>query len=235
MKEYTNILNEYENRVIDLFRKHPVLSNLASLSKNDFEKLLLQQKFVAFQFTPLYDEAECFLQNSEARKVVRHLREEEYPSGKQSHRQDLFTDLDKIGISKERIGREKETEETRKAITRLYDLVRYKSGETQSEYDVRSITGLRMAEEVLVAEAYNPILVELNRRYGLSMKDSVFYLPHFQHDIKKVPLGSKGSSHSDEFGEVIAGLVTNRKMFEVTKSAMNKAYTARKIIYDQFR
>src|SRR3989344_7164980 len=102
MKNYMGLVSQKKEEAIARARKDKRLKELSSLSQEEFERVLLQNRFRSFQFTPLYDEAICFLSDGYAKKVVRNLRNEEYPTRKPSHREDLFTDLGQIGISKER-------------------------------------------------------------------------------------------------------------------------------------
>ncbi|MEK6825944.1 MAG: iron-containing redox enzyme family protein [Nanoarchaeota archaeon] len=210
-----NLLRKYNH-------DHPVLSQIGILPDKQFEELLLQQRFLSFQFTPLYDEAECFLNSKEARKVVRELRLEEYPARKPSHRQDLFTDLASMGLSKERIALIAPTEQTRQVIEDLYAIVRPRIKESAEEYDARCLAGLEMAEEKLVAETYEVILPRLTRGYGL--KESVFFQPHAAHD----------DAHAKKLSKTVETLIQNDSTLQAAKEGLEKGFQARWNFYLQF-
>jgi len=235
MKTLIQELDEFEDEFITKFREHDVLNGLHSLDDQAFKYFLLQRRHISFQFDRLYNEAIDFLTDREAINVVEYLRNEEYPPSEPSHRQNLFTDLTSIGLAKVELGEVSESRETKKNFQTLRELVRYKEEDTDATYDIKAICTLRMAEEILVAEAYRFILPELGRRYNLKPAESVFYQPHFVHDQKKVSLGEKGISHSDGLGELLVKFVIDTDALQVAKNSLENAYIATAGFYDQFK
>ena len=225
MKNYMGLVSQKKEEVLARARKDRRLKELSSLSREEFERVLLQNRFRSFQFTPLYDEALCFLSDGDAKRAVRNLRNEEYPIRRPSHREDLFTDLAKIGISKERIGMERVSNVTQRSIDDLYGLVRPELGENPSHYDIRCISGLGIAEEALIAEEYDVILRELERRYSFARGNSVFYEPHQSHD----------EDHAAKLFGVLGKLVRDEGGIRAACGAMDKAYVARIGFYEQFK
>lgn len=236
MNEKFKEANRRENALIARARDYLASAKLEDFSKADFEKLLLQRRLVSFQFTPIYDEAICFLDNKSARNAIKWLRNEEYPRNEPSHREELIRDLNTLGIDNGRIASEKVSPDTCRSISGLYELVRPRIHESARNYDLRCLAGLRMAEEILVSEEYRLLIDEMARRYELKPEHLNFYNTHFEHDAKKVPLGTRGKSHSDVLGMIIAKSLSDESSLRIFTKAQEEAYKARIVdFYKQFR
>jgi len=225
---YLEELDRYENGLIEKFRSHPVFTNIKTLSDSEFKNMLVQKRFISLSFTPLYDCAIDAIEDKEGKTLLRQLLREEYPKG-QSHRENLVTDLIKIGITKKEILETEPTKETIEAIKSLFALLKF-----QDFHDIKILVSLRMAEELLVAEEYSFILAELKSRYNIHINDSIFYGPHYMHDRKQKPFGVSGESHADEFNKILAAIINMEEKCAAAKHAIAAACEARMKFFDQF-
>ena len=230
--DYAKRMNEVEDGLIQKFREHHVLSALSSLTNDEFKELLVQRAFLSTRaFTPFCDLASAGLHDEEAKDVVRWLIREEYPANAPSHREDLVTDCVAMGIDKQRLLGVNPTNETDRAIKGLYELVKFE----EPHYDIKAVVAVRLAGEALIAEEYGMLLPEMERRYGLSRENSVFYQPHFFHDQKKIKIGQKGASHSDRFSGILIRLVDNDEKLGTALEAFENSYKVKAGFYNQFR
>ena len=69
MINFAEELDQYENKVIEKFRNHSVLTNLSDLSNLEFEELLLQRRFLSMHFTPFCEQILIGLEDNEAKEV----------------------------------------------------------------------------------------------------------------------------------------------------------------------
>lgn len=230
--DYANQLNNVEDRLIQSFREHPVLSEIGSLTNTGFNELLVQRAFLSLRaFTPVYDLTSAGLNDEEAKDVVRWLIREEYPPHAPSHREDLVTDCVAMGMGKQRILGVKPTRATAQTIEELYDLVSYE----EPHYDVKAVAALRLAGEVLVAEEYGILIPAMETRYGLSRENSVFYHPHFLHDQKKTARRQEGVSHADPLSRILLRLVDSNETLAIALRSFEQAYRVKATFYDQFK
>ncbi len=223
---FTEELNVHENMLIERLRNHQVLSNLQNFSDKKFEDFLLQRRFFSLLFTPALESVLVGLESQEAKSIFGWLIREEYPPNSPSHREDIVSDLLKVGIPKGRILKAKPTDQTQEALNKTLKLVEY--GEN---FDVIGTVAARFIFEVCPGEEYEFIVKELERRYGLKKTDSVFYWPHFEHD-KKGSFVCK--SHSDKFDFVLEELIDSEEMLELAKQSLEKALKLKLDFYDQF-
>jgi len=228
-------LDKYEDSLISEFRSHPVFVSLGSFRNEEFEEILLQRRFLSTKvFTPFCDLAIDGLNDINAKRLVGWLIREEYPLNGPSHRENLFSDLTKIGLSKEKILKSKETSKTKRVIEKLFGLV----SKYSKNNDIRLLAILRLAPELLVSEEYKFFVPELEKRFGLKFQDSVFYAPHLEHDQKMQPLSinnkSGNGSHSDKLGFELCRLIDNEEKFFVAKKAMKETFKAKYGFYNQF-
>lgn len=189
-------LQSHEKGLVEQFRKHPILAHLSNLSDSKLYEILLQRRFLSvLGFTPAFDLAIDNLLGEYPKSVVRRILREEYPLNAPSHREDLVSDLRKMGIPHHAILLSNPTMETSKAVQGVYTLVSPIT--TFDLSDVIVVSALRMVGEVFVSEEYGLLLPELERRFGLTKEISVFYWPHFEHD----------SDHADQLKEVRSRLI----------------------------
>lgn len=232
MATYDHELNAHEDELIEKLKKNPVLTSIGERSNSEFEALLKQRRFLsAIAFTSFYDSAIDGLSDAEAKEVARWVLREEYPTGRQSHREDLLEDLMKTGLTKASILSTQPSPQTEATIKRLWGLVAYK----EPNYDIKAVVALRLAGEMLVSVEYGFILPELGRRYDLKAAESKFYWPHFMEDQKVKHVGEKGKTHADVFSTVLARLVNTDEKLGIAKRAMDASYNVRASFYEQFK
>ena len=229
----TSFIERFENleeKLILRFKNHSVLSSLRKLTNNQFEEILIQRAFLSILgFTPFYDLASVGIENKEAKDLVKNLIREEYPIGKSSHREDLMTDLQLIGIKKEKVLGRTPSQETIISLYNLYELVKFGS----PHYDVKAITALRMAGEVLVAEEYDLLIKEIKSRYKINPKELVFYYPHFVHDRKSKGIGLN-KTHSDRLLLILKNNINSKNKLEAAIDSMEEALKVKNNFYNQF-
>lgn len=226
---YSAEIERYEQEVIDRFREE---IDLTRLSNTEFENILLQKRLFSLEFFErFYNTTLCSLENEEAKAIARGIIRDEYPEDMPNHREDAVYDLIQIGLDKDTILRTELTAGTKATIDAMLGLVKYNH---EPHYDMRSVTALRVAGEVLAGEELEIICEELERRYGLTKEKSAFYWPHVEHDKKTGPVGYKGTSHSDRFGELLAILVKSETDLEIVKSTIDDSYKARSKFWKRF-
>ncbi len=231
-KELREDMEQYESEVIHRFCEGNLLRDLSGIDEATFKELLLQKRLFSLEFFErFYNTAICGLDDEEAKEIGRGLILEEYATGGPTHREDTVYDLGRIGIPKLEILTANVSPGTQRTIDSTIALVQY---DGNTDYDVRTVTALRVAGEVLAGVEMGLICQELERRYGLSKADSKFYWPHAEHDKKTVPIGEAGVSHSDRFGQVLVRLVSSYSDLEVVKDSMERSYEARAGFYQQF-
>ena len=220
-------LNNHENQLIEKLRSHPTLSNLDKLTNQQFEHFLLQRRFFSLWFTPILEHVLVGLENQDMKKIIGWLIREEYPLNAPSHREDIVSDLMKIGISKSKILTTKPTNRTQEIINKTLKLLEY-----EENFDIKGTIAARFIFEVCPGEEYELIVKELERRYGMKNTDSVFYWPHFEHDKKK----SKhvGESHSDKFNAILSQIIDSDQNLELAKQITDSAYQIKTDFYNQF-
>lgn len=238
MNNYANMLNRKEDELKARFRQHPVLADLPKLADSRLEDVLLQRWALTMDgFERFYNTAIVSLQDVAARDLARSIIREEYPSKGANHREHAVQDLQAIGVDTGRILSVKPTRSTYRVGSMLRNLVVFDKADIgqRSNYDIRALTALRFAGEVLPGEEFDLFCHELERRYGLIAEKSVFYWPHLGHDKKEVLLGEPGSSHADRFGIALVKLVDKDKACSLAMCALEKSFKTRYAFYDQFK
>ncbi len=238
-EQYVQNLDQHEESLIEQFRKHPVLSTLKQITQDEFENLLLERRLLALDvFEPMYNRGLCGLEDETAKEIVREIIREEYPIAHPNHREDALSDLMLIGIPKERILAIKPSVQTRAARDVLINLVEYLPygmvNHTEDNYELRILTTLRVAGEVLPGIEHQLLWSEIERRYQKTSDQSRYYVPHGSHDSKRCSLGALGKSHADRLGVVLATKITDQAAYEKAQQYMHACYTTRTSFYDQF-
>lgn len=198
-------LDSYEDDLIERFRNHPVLANLAALTDDDFHEVLLQRRFLSLAFTPAYDLAIDLLADEQSIEIARVILREEYPGPEgrtRSHREDMKEDLLRLGLSRAQLAGSRPSPVTIKAINEIMALISDAGGQPYA--DACLLTVLRFWGEVLVSEEYGLFWPRMAARLSGGGKiRSVFYYPHYIHDRKANSLSSTSllsSTHSDQLG-----------------------------------
>lgn len=229
-------LDEFEDKLVEQFRRHPVFENLNTISSVDFAKILLQRRFLSLAFTPAYDLAIDLLEDEKGLQIARVILREEYPGSEgytRSHREDMKYDLLKLGIPRKDLVATRPTPATVQAITDTLTLI--SDAALGDHADVRLLTILRFWGEVIVSVEYG----ELWRRMAQSLdrNKSTFYYPHHVHDAKMSPLAAASplaTTHSDQLGMRLWELLrtdTAKNSFMVTENEILQLKTR---FYDQF-
>lgn len=236
-------MDEIELNNIHEFKDHPVIKNVAKLSTDRFSELLLQRRFISHVVTNLYDLAIDSKVNNECKLILRRIQREEYPyptSTEQhppSHREDLVYDLQLLGISLEQILHSRPSRPTRACVDAMIN----KMLDYGSEYSaIKSITFIRFAGEVLVAEEYKclwPRIAKVLSDSGSNPKEaSRFFWPHIIHDSRcgfSAEM-AKSKTHSSYLGFTLSRLIANDSDLSLFKVAENDALRLKRLFYDQF-
>ncbi len=217
----------HEDELIRRFHQHPFFAHFSALSDRDLKEYLTQKWFLSQNFVPWYDRAINGLNDEEAKAVLKKIVQDETPLGAPSHREDLLADLEFIGISREKVLTAKPRRDTLKAIHKLNELVAYSGG---PNHDLRVMSALRTAGEILVAEEYRHVVPELERRYGLTPERSRFYAPHFYHDRKD----SETGQHTHSFESVLERMISSEDKLQVATESAERAFRHRLHFHDQF-
>lgn len=230
-------LDEFEDDLIARFRDHAVLRDLTELAERDLHTILLQRRFLSLAFTMAYDLAIDLLTDEQSVRIARVILREEYPDdttpgSTPSHREDMMTDILRLGVARDELVRSRKSPATAVAVDATMELI---ATAGESAYgDVELLTILRFWGEVLVSVEYG----ELWRRIGpLLGEQSVFYYPHHVHDGKSRPLAAASPlslTHSDQMGLRLVQLIDSpdaRARFRDTEQAVVDIKTG---FYDQF-
>jgi hypothetical protein len=230
-------LDEFEDVLIDRFRGHPFLREVDRLPDLDLHKALLQRRFLSLAFTMAYDLAIDLLTDEPSSRIARVIIREEYPDGAApgstpSHREDMMTDLLRLGVPRAELVRSRKSPATAAVIDATMELIST-AGES-AHADVELLTFLRFWGEVLVSVEYG----ELWRRIGPVLGDkSVFYYPHFVHDRKSRPLAAASPlsiTHSDQMGLRLAQLIDSTGAHDHFRDTEEAVIAIKTAFYDQF-
>ncbi len=223
-------LDALEDRLIHLYSAE-VRHIVDGLDDAAFTELLLQRKWVSYSFTPLYDFGIDGVTHERAKKVLRAIRNAEYPAAGPSHREDLVHDLQAIGLPLERIMNTPPLANTLDVIR--HDFEYLNMSEPQTLHDIKVVAFLRFAKEVLVSPEYG-VYIQRLEKMGLKPHDSRFYQEHFQHDMKKTPLGKKGASHSDALANILVKMLDSPEKIRFCSHVTHQAYRLRKAFFKPF-
>ncbi|MEW2416391.1 hypothetical protein AB0953_22080 [Streptomyces sp. NPDC046866] len=233
-------LDDFEDSLIERFKEHPVLANVAQLQDEDFTALLLQRRFVSLAFTPSYDLAIDLLRDEAGLRIARVILREEYPDGHghtPSHREDMVQDLLRLGVGREALVASRPTAQTKRAIGEAFELIAEAGG--HDDADLRLLTILRFWGEVLVSVEYEklwgrmaPLLTD-----GAGRNRSRFYHPHLVHDAKTHSLATVSllsGSHSDRLATRVTELLAREDSSDCFREAEERALGLKLAFYDQF-
>ncbi|MBS3050817.1 MAG: hypothetical protein J4400_01580 [Candidatus Aenigmarchaeota archaeon] len=222
-------MDQLENSIMDEYKLY--LEKLVrKMSNAEFKRMLLQRKWTSYAFTPLYDFGIDGMQNEKAKIILRSIRNDEYPPEGPSHREDLVHDMKIMGMDIEEIINEQPSKHTEKTIKAQFDFLRMK--EEQEIHDIKVVTFLRFALEILVSVEYS-VFVRRLEDFGLNRRNSKFYWPHFMHDMKQHPLGTKGSTHSDMLSEQLGDMLDTLKKASACGKYVQKSYDLRAEFFRQ--
>ena len=224
-------LDGLENSLIQQY-KTDIEKTVRKMTDKQFKAMLLQRRWSSNYFTLLYDFGIDGIDNERAKHILREIRNEEYPSGRPSHREDLVHDLEIIGITREEIINSEISKSTSRVVQDQIDML--KIMENRNLHDIKGVTFLRFALEILVSAEYG-IFIDRLKDFGLTRKNSKFYWPHYLHDMKQSQLGKNGVTHSDEIAGVLAEMLDTEKKIKFCGDVAAKSYKLRMAFFDQFK
>ncbi|MDO8642831.1 MAG: iron-containing redox enzyme family protein [Candidatus Woesearchaeota archaeon] len=217
----------FEDDLIRQFHALGFFRNFNRLSDTDLREYLTQKWFLSMNFVGWYDRAINALNDPEAKEVLKKIVHDETPRGAPSHREDLLADLEAIGISRADVLSARPTRTTQRSLMRLNQLVAFTD---DPDYDLRVMSALRIAGEILVAEEYRHVVPELEQRYGLTPERSRFYAPHFYHDRKD----SETGQHTHSFESVLERLISDEGKLRIATESAEHAFQVRTYFHNQF-
>jgi hypothetical protein len=234
-------LDEFEDALIERFRRHPVLRALEELSEPDFHAILLQRRFLSLSFTTAYDLAIDLLNDERAIRIARSIIREEYPDDKgsgstPSHREDMKDDILRLGVSRRQLVDSRPSAATVQAITGTMNLIASAGGAEHP--DVELVTVLRFWGEVLVSVEYGELWRRMRSRLVVGGENrSLFYYPHFVHDAKTRPLAAASPlslTHSDQLGVRLSQLAASPEAHAAFRRVESAILDLKTAFYDQF-
>ncbi|MFE2283755.1 hypothetical protein ACFXDJ_06240 [Streptomyces sp. NPDC059443] len=232
-------LDEFEDKLIERFKEHPVLADITRLPDEDFAALLLQRRFVSLAFTPSYDLAIDLLRDEEGLRIARIILREEYPDAQghsPSHREEMTEDMRRLGVSREAVVASRPSAATRRVIEETLELIADAGG--NDDADLRLLTILRFWGEVLVSVEYGRLwerMGPLLTRDG--QNHSRFYHPHLVHDAKMHSLATVSllsGTHSDRLATRVTELLAREESADSFKEMEERALRLKAGFYDQF-
>ncbi|MEU7551626.1 hypothetical protein AB0B01_04550 [Streptomyces sp. NPDC044571] len=233
-------LDAFEDALVERFKEHPVLANVAALPDEDFAALLLQRRFVSLAFTPSYDLAIDLLRDEAGLRIARVILREEYPDDGHghtpSHREDMTEDLRRLGISRPALVASRPTARTRQVIQDTLELIADAGGHPDA--DLRLLTILRFWGEVLVSVEYGRLWERMAPMLTEGGKNrSRFYYPHHVHDAKTHSLATLSllsGSHSDRLATRVTELLAHEESTAGFRELEERALHLKTAFYDQF-
>ena len=243
LKTLSTQLDEIELANIDKLKEHPVIQNISELDTDQFYDVLLQRRFVSHAITNLYDFAIDSNINTDCKLILRRIQREEYPdptsyeSYPPSHREDLVHDLQLIGISLDQILQSRPSKTTKACVDFMLNKMLDYGSENSA---IKTITFIRFAGEVIVAEEYKALwsrIAKILMDSGYNPKNvSRFFWPHIIHDARSSFSAEmmKSKTHSSYLGFFLSRLINSDSDLSLFRSAENDALRLKRFFYDQF-
>ncbi|QKW08440.1 hypothetical protein HUT18_20750 [Streptomyces sp. NA04227] len=233
-------LDEFEDGLVERFRAHPVLTEVAALPDEAFHAILLQRRFISLAFTPAYDLAIDLLRDEVGLRIARIILREEYPDTHgttRSHREDMKEDILRLGVPREQLVASRPSETTARVIKDTFDLIAEAGAHEDS--DLMLLTLLRFWGEVLVSVEYGALWPRMAPVFTQDGRNrSRFYYPHYIHDAKGRPLATTSllsTTHSDRLATRLSELLAHEESPEDFKRMEERALGLKVDFYEQFR
>jgi len=232
-----------EALLVSAFRAHPVLASFDRLARSQVLTIALQRRFVSHAFTPLYDVAIDCVSDPPTKRCLREILREEYmPYERPTHREDLVQDLMTMGATWEQIVTIGPTAQTSMMIADMFAALRKQ--EERALFEIKVLSFLRFAGEVLVAEEYQ-LMWPRFCTLGLAAPGSTvgtpsaFYHPHMQHDAVTFRFSEHNrmlsrQSHSDQLTELLRCRIENKAGIACCLESVRRAAQLKAGFYDQF-
>jgi hypothetical protein len=234
-------LDEFEDGLIEQFTRHPVLAAIEDLPERDFHAILLQRRFLSHMFTSAYDLAIDLLTDEKTVEIARVIIREEYPRDQgdaltPSHREDMRTDLLRLGVTREELVASRPTEVTEKTNKDTWSLILDAGSAEHANLEL--VTFLRFWGEVLVSAEYSRMWPRIERRLVVDGENrSLFYYPHYKHDAKTRSLADASPlslTHSDQLGMRLSQLLGTSVGWDAFKRVETAVVQLKMRFYDQF-
>lgn len=230
---HNKLLREYnaaEDRVIQEFNSTSFYQQaFPNFNKEEFVNYLFQLGHLSFEFVKFLERTKLALHSETGKEAIRRILRDEIPPKGGTHQDNRIQDLLKIGIPMERILNTLPTTITKNVLENYYAEIQY----PQKFYDVHAIVFVRVIGEVLVGETYKHIVWGLEKHFGLKEADSVFYAPHWKHDIKKNANSSNGG-HTEYYNLALKELIKNKITLNEAILAAKAAMKIRNQFHSQF-
>jgi hypothetical protein len=238
-------IDAHEDRLVAHFVEHPVLIQMTKMSRSEILAILLQRRFLSLGFTPFYEMAMDGLVDESSQAVVREILREEYGSGARlTHRQDLMQDLLALGATRDELVGCVASESTLHVLARMFAAIR--KSDDEHLHQIKVLTTLRMAGEVLVAVEYDRYWPHL-QRLGLRAANepggvrSVFYYPHLCHDERRQRFAAEpdqfvARTHSDQLANCLRSrlIASSSEGIDYCIRAATTAEDIKRSFYNQF-
>lgn len=212
------------------FNHHPFFqTTIRQLTDQQFHDYLVQVACFSSHYVPWLAKARSGLQGEECKEIISSIIQDEVPKGRPSHAEDRIHDMGVVGIP-EQIAINPNllaTTDTRDELSKLFGMIDSQAGNKFN--DLRIMTVVRIAGEILVGETYRHVVPELKRRFGLDPKNSHFYAPHFEHDIK-----SASEGHAAVFNKVLQQMIISDESLIVANGMASCATGVRQRLHHQF-
>jgi hypothetical protein len=235
-------LDDFEDELIERFRQHPVFRGVDRIPEDAFHDILLQRRFLSHTFTTVYDLAIDLLTDERAVRIARVIIREEYPDDKSSgpppsHREDMKSDILRLGVSWRRFVESRPSAETGQVINDVFALIL--DAATGDHANAKLVTILRFWGEILVSVEYDELWRRMEKRLLVDGENrSLFYYPHLKHDAKTRPLAEASPlslTHSDQLGVRLSQLIrATPDTWESFKAVESAVFEYKTRFYDQF-
>ena len=223
---YLQQLADRESFVVDYFRNR-VLPSFQRFDTAEFEDVLLQKRALSAHFKAMYLVVIRTIGRGSIVKIAGEILRDEYIP--QDHTLLLDNDLRRMGFSNERLVGTVASPQTLEVIAGAY-----MEAARSNVLSVHQAVFLRTFAELLSGIEYMGIVPELERRYGLTAKDSEFYFPHMLHDRSAGVLSTTATTHTDGFNAVLADLLTSPHRLTTAQVSMQEALRLRENFWKQF-
>lgn len=240
---------EVEDDAVKRFRNAQFFKQLKKFPDEQVKRYLLQRFFMSKNFVPWYRLAESSITNEAGKRFLDEIIAQEICSTdtSKSHFNNLIRDLLTMGMTVDQIRsaqpskvtmdtirlfqalaqKEAEVEEPDAfgpSIEKIRAEKRYKqkiTSQQQRQRDLEILVGLRVAGEILVSEEYGFVIPDLERRFGLTRENSLFFYPHYEEDKKE------GGAHSTGFLGIINHLMGELTQLDPLVLVVERATDAR--------
>jgi hypothetical protein len=238
-------INSLEISLIEKFRSHPLFAQIDEIAWNGVLEILIQRRFLSLSIVNIYEFVIDALTDTEIKKTVRGILNEEYPRNTKgiplpSHRELLFQDLINLGATSEMILTTPETPATKMVRDKSYQLM--VSCLDRKYCQVGLITFLRFWAEVIVSVEYSCLWQRISERLSNGQSNdkirSEFYYFHTIHDSRNSDIGKEsflgGLTHAQELAIHLQRLISSEDALLYCLNIEESVYQLKYQFYAQF-